>query len=315
VPYLRPTIRFLLQQKLLLIATALALALGIILGLDLLKSQSAAIDEIAQIKQTSDLNERTILYHHLLDRVGPTQAQDSLKNSGLPANGQTHLLNHTTGLYLYQKYGAAGLKLCRDYFLESCYHGFLIQAISDHGLDYLSQVMSSCQRSSGQVIAQCSHAFGHSFLALAGYAKLPDALTTCDQESQKIKTLIPFNCYDGAFMENVYGVHDGHPSPDRWLKSDDTSYPCDSPQIDPKYLTACWSNQPALIYQNFSSDLRKISSLCDKQDKDYQSACFSGLNRQINALAKSASDAPKLCLNEPSYRQQQCRQDNSSSFK
>lgn len=299
-------------QKPLLVATTLALILGVILALDILKSQpSKPQDEISQIKASADLNQQSLLYRHLLDRVGPSKAQDMLKNSDLPANGQTHLLNHTAGLYLYQKFGASGLAQCKDYFLESCYHGFLIQAISDHGLDYLEQVMDSCKKVNGQVIAQCSHAFGHAFLALDGYANLTQALQTCDNEYKKINTLIPFNCYDGVFMENIYGVHDGQPSPDRWLRSDDTSYPCDSPEIDNQYLTACWANQPALIYQNFSTNLRKISNLCDQlSNTNYQDSCFGGLNRQINALAKSQSDVTKLCQSEPSPKQQKCRQDN-----
>jgi hypothetical protein len=310
-------IRFLQYQKPLLIAMTLSLALGIVLSLDILKTQTdSSNDEITQIKASSDLNQQSLLYRHLLNRVGATAAQDMLKNSGLPANGQTHLLNHTTGLYLYQKFGASGLSKCKDYFLESCYHGFLIQAISDHGLSYLNQVMSACQRSGGQVAAQCSHALGHAFLALAGYSNLTNALKTCDNEAKKISSVITYNCYDGVFMENVYGVHDGYPSPNRWIKSDDQKYPCDAQQFDKKYLAACWSNQPALIYQNFSNDLEKTSSLCNSLDNStYQDLCFGGLNRQINVLTKASSDINKFCGVEPISRQEECRNQNLRSFK
>ena len=238
-----------------------------------------------------------------------------LKNAGLPANGQTHLLNHTVGLYLYQKYGASGLTQCKDYFLESCYHGFLIQAISDHGTSYLGQVMDACQKAGAEVVAQCSHAFGHAFLALNGYPKLPESLKMCDDQAIVINSLVPFNCYDGVFMENVYGVHDGHPSPDRWMDSNDTSFPCDSYKISSKYLSACWSNQPALIYQESNGSLASVSVVCDKlQNSDYQNACFSGLNRQINAIAKNSKDVADLCAAEPISWQQKCIQDNTSLF-
>jgi hypothetical protein len=302
--------------KLITITLVLSLALGISISLGFIESQpSIKNDEISQILSTNNLSEQTTLYRHLLDRVGPSQAQDMLAHAGLPTNGQTHLLNHTAGLYIYQKYGTASLKLCKTYFLESCYHGFLLQAVSDHGVDYLGQVMRECQKAGPEVSVQCSHSFGHAFLVLSGYNNLTEALQKCSNQSYVIKGLTTYNCYDGVFMENVYGIHEGTPSPNRWVDPNDTSYPCDAPQIDQKYLAACWSNQPALIYQNFSNDIGIISSLCNKlKNNDYQITCMSGLNRQINSLAKNSKDVLSLCNLEPTNFKQGCLTQNASSF-
>src|SRR4029077_20870048 len=103
---------------------------------------------------------------------------------------------------------------------------------------------------------------GHAFLALNGYAKLPETLKMCDDQSKTVKGLTPFNCYDGVFMENVYGIHDGHPSPNRWVETNDASFPCDSKKIAGQYLVACWSNQPSLLYEITGGNLSKVSASC-----------------------------------------------------
>src|SRR6185503_15409650 len=97
--------------------------------------------EIQQIKTTNNLQEQVGYYKKLIERVGPIQAQEDLYHSGLPFTGQTHLLNHTVGDYLYEKFGAAGLSQCKEYFLSSCYHGFILNAIGTGGLPEVAKVM------------------------------------------------------------------------------------------------------------------------------------------------------------------------------
>src|SRR5579864_7540808 len=60
--------------------------------------------EIAGIKNTRDIIKQVDLYKQLIERVGPIKAQDDLFTSGLPFDGETHLLNHTVGEWLYKKY-------------------------------------------------------------------------------------------------------------------------------------------------------------------------------------------------------------------
>jgi hypothetical protein len=92
-------------------------------------------------------------------------------------------------------------------------------------------------------------------------------------------------------MENIWGVHDGTPSPDRWVKDSDHIYPCDDKRIDTKYLLGCWSNQPSLMYQQFHGDLKKVADQCAKVKPDnFMEMCYNGLSRQIHPIAAGNLD-------------------------
>ena len=61
-------------------------------------------DMIVKIKATEDIKVQSKFYLKLIEKIGPEKAQEEFYHSGLPFNGQTHLLNHTVGDYLYKKY-------------------------------------------------------------------------------------------------------------------------------------------------------------------------------------------------------------------
>lgn len=269
------------------------------------ESVKAEEPEITAIKGTQVLGDQIEQYKKLIERVGPGEAQDDLYRSGLPFTGETHLLNHTVGDYLYKNFGDAGLVQCRDYFLSSCYHGFLLHAIADGGMKEITKIFEYCKAEGDAVASQCAHAMGHGFLANVGYKNLTKALKTCDEATTTIQGFPSFNCYDGVFMENIWAVHDGEPSPDRWVKPSDVMYPCDDSRISPKYLQGCWSNQPSLVYQFYQGDVKKIAdNLCAKvADVNYQQMCFDGLARQIHPLtAGSAATTLNLCSLMPSEK-------------
>lgn len=254
--------------------------------------------EITAIKNTTNIDEQVVIYKKLIDRVGPQQAQEDLKNSGLPFDGQTHLLNHTAGDWLYKKYGTEGLVFCRDYFLSSCYHGFVIYAIADRGFEGLLEIMSTCQQKGSPVAMQCAHAIGHGFLAWVGYVNLTSALLECDKLSDQSQNFPLYNCHDGVFMENVWAVHEtGKPSKERWVKDSDPVYPCNDTRIPQKYIKACWSNQPMRMYQMFNQDLVKVAKECLKLTNNiYQTTCFDALARQIHPLTNgNPNEVFRLC--------------------
>ncbi len=202
------------------------------------------------------------------------------------------------GDLLYETYGASGLSFCRDYFLSSCYHGFVIRAVGDGGMDMLAQVMEACLTKGQPVVIQCAHAIGHGFLAWVGYKDLLEALATCDTFATRSKNFPVYNCHDGVFMENIWAVHeDGRPSPDRWLKEDDPVYPCDERRIEHRYRKACWSNQPMRMYQMFGGDISRVSGYClGVFDRQHQETCFDGLARQIHPItAGSPAETFRLC--------------------
>ena len=271
--------------------------------------------EIEQIKASQNIDEQVKYYKKLIERVGPAEAQEELFHSGLPFTGETHLLNHTVGDWLYEQYGARGLPYCKEYFLASCYHGFVLRAIAVGGNAEIKNVMQKCEEGGTPIIIQCSHAIGHGFLTAAGYKNLLAGLKRCDEAAQEIPSLKLYNCHDGVFMENIFGVHDGEPSPDRWVKADDLIYPCDDPRIGEQYLNACWSNQPALLYQKTNGDLKKAGEICLAISNEGQrQTCLNGLARQIHPLTKGKADTTfHLCSFLPSFWMNYCIVTNAAA--
>ena len=274
-------------------------------------------EEITEIKVTQDMTARSQLYKKLIERVGPVQAQESLAHSGIPFDGQSHLLNHEVGEWLYSKYSTKGLAYCKDYFLSSCYHGYLIEFIADKGEDHLKDVMEECWKIGAPTATQCAHGIGHGLLAWNGYKNLPAALHDCDKVATQSPKFPTYNCYDGVFMENNWAVHeDGTPSPDRWYKADDPTYPCYDNAIDEKYRRACWSNQPQVMYKMFNGDISKVAKQCENiEATDYQETCFDSLARQINPVTQGNVDEVfKLCNVMPVGWKSKCVDSNVSAF-
>ena len=276
------------------------IALGIFFVLSRKSEENIAtkeVPEITAIKTTTNLKEQIVLYKQLIERVGPEQAQIDLYLSGLPFTGETHLLNHTVGDYLYEKHGPAGLPKCRDFFLSSCYHGFILHAIAEGGMEKVEESFAECIKYGHTVSSQCSHAIGHGFLTNVGYKNMLQALETCDVAERTMAGFPAFNCYDGVFMENIWAVHDGKPSPLRWVKEQDLVYPCNDKRIAEKYLLGCWSNQPSLVFQLTRGDIKKTGEVClDIENTEHERMCFDGLARQIHPITQGkTSSVFELC--------------------
>jgi len=250
------------------------------------KSSKAESSEIKEIKKLHEVSQRTEIYLRLMDRVGPEQAQEELYRSGLPFTGETHLLNHASGKFLYEKFGTSGLIQCKDYFLSSCYHGFTIELIAEEGLSGVNKVLEECQKVGITTLSQCMHSIGHGFVSWVGYKQLPQALELCDEVGSQFLNAPVFNCYDGVFMENVWGVHDGYPSPDRWIDNDDPLYPCYDSRIDQKYRLGCLANTATLMLKTFNGNLTKSGEVCFSiADSQERRGCFNNLARQIHPMS------------------------------
>ncbi len=272
--------------------------------------------EIIRIKTQKTTAEQSVELTKLLERVGPLEAQEELLRSGLPFTGETHLLVHTIGNYVYDEYGSEGLSYCKDYFLSACYHAFILNTLGDHGMTGMVEVMEHCNKAGPGVYPQCSHGAGHGFTAWHDY-DLVKALEMCDELGGKSPNFPHFNCYDGVFMENIWGVHDGAPSPKRWIKESDIHYPCNDSRIPEKYLKGCWSNQATLIYQHYKGDLRKTALACDAvANSEYRDTCYNNWARQIHPLTQGKLDKVfSLCaIATGDARKNQCIFDNMSAY-
>lgn len=264
-------------------------------------------NEIVLMKQNTNPAADAQLYRKLINRVGPVEAQERLLKSGLPFNGPTHLVNHESGNYLFETEGVAGLTKCREYFSGSCYHGFLLHLMGQpREEELIKQVVEHCRKEPGDVIVQCSHAIGHGLLAKHGYKNIPTALSNCERIEVYAPELDLMSCLDGVFMENVFGVHQGGPSPDRWVKPEDLTYPC-SDSVFADYLEPCWRNQVALINQFVGNDIPKLESYCrGLSDERIRTTCYSTMAGFVTSISDNESEYKEMCKQFHESWQERC---------
>lgn len=274
------------------------------------------IPELAQILGTKVQEERLLATRHLVERIGVEQALEILQHSSLPNTGEGHLAVHQIGFHAYKTYGVDAILHCKDYFLSACYHGAIIEAATDQGTDVIKKMTDRC-RGFGPRFFQCVHAAGHAINAIWNY-DLPSALKTCDDlydgDNQYPDTLT--SCHNGAFMENLFGVHDwgtGQEQKRDWLSSD-PYFPCDA--MGEKYQKGCWLNQAARIYQMYNLDIQKTANLCDAiGNTQYTDWCLDNLYRQIHPLTESnLTKVTQLCGQLGPQKQQNCIMVNAISY-
>lgn len=258
-------------------------------------------DEIRTISNITDTKKQAEMVKQTAEKYGPMQTLAFMKMSGLPYTGETHLLVHEIGNVAYAKYKDEALKYCDDSYLSACYHGVIINSLADNGMLGVATMIEKCIPSGPLVTSQCSHAAGHGFLAWVDY-KVTEALKMCDDLVKTNNSLPAFNCYDGVFMENIFGVHDGKPSPNRMVKQDDMHYPCNV--TEEKYQGGCWANQATLMYQLSGGDYKAMAKGCDDvKNPEFQATCYHNFARQIHPVTMGqAPKAVELCRNATSQK-------------
>lgn len=264
----------------------------------------------------SDQTVRLKAARRLVERVGVEEAQEILQASALPHTGEGHLAVHQIGFYAYQTLGPEAILKCKDYFLYACYHGVIIEAASGQGLETIAQMADLCKETSSRHF-QCAHAVGHSILAIWNY-DLPSALKDCDQIFAKEKEFPEAlsSCHNGAFMENLFGVHDWGKDVEikrDWL-SDDPYYPCNA--FEEKYQKGCWLNQAARIYVLQKGDLAKTKDVCEGiGNAQYTLWCIDNLARQIHPLTNGdINQVFPLCQQTGPFWYEKCVVVNAGSF-
>ncbi|EKD65696.1 MAG: hypothetical protein ACD_50C00012G0001, partial [uncultured bacterium] len=171
--------------------------------------------------------------------------------------------------------------------------GAIIEAATDQGIEAIAKMTDKCKDYSSRYF-QCAHAAGHAILAMWEY-DLPKALTTCDEIFTKEANFPDAlsSCHNGAFMENLFGVHDWgtENTPKRNWLSDDPYFPCNA--FGEEYQKGCWLNQAARIYQMNQGDIVKTAQICQEIGDDQKTAwCMDNLARQIHPM--TAGDISKV---------------------
>ncbi len=257
---------------------------------------TASPPELAELLAERDPVRQAKIVRRMAERYGPRETLGFMVRSGLPFTGETHLLVHEIGNVAYERYGQEALKECDDSFLSACYHAVILNELGDHGLKGLGEMVARCGQAGPHVLAQCSHAAGHGFLASSDYEFGP-ALASCDQLTLANSAIPLFNCLDGVFMENIFGVHGGAPSPKRLVRAEDPFYPCNI--MPERYQPGCWANQATLMYQLFGGDLRQVAKRCGQVSKPtFRDICYGNFARQIHPLTQGQTErAIALCAN------------------
>lgn len=275
-----------------------------------------SVPEMVEI-MSDDQTTRRLATRRLAERVGVEQALEIVEASDLPHTGEGHLAVHEIGFYAYRTYGVEAILHCKDYFLYACYHGTIIEAASDEGLETVAKMADKCKGSAGRYF-QCAHATGHSLLAMWNY-DLPEALSDCDEifEPETDFQGALSSCHNGAFMENLFGVHDfetGKEIPRDWLRDDDPYFPCNA--FEDKYQKGCWLNQAARIYTVMGGDVVKTRESCEQTgNSQYTEWCMNNLARQIHPMTLGQVDKVyELCQQVGNYWYENCIVVNSGSY-
>lgn len=279
-------------------------------------SNQKEVPEMKDILQNDSQDKRLKAARKLVERVDVEEALEILEHSTLPHTGEGHLVVHQIGFYAYKKYGLDSILKCKDYFLYACYHGAIIEAASDQGFESIAKMTDKCKASPVRHF-QCVHAAGHAILAIWNY-DLPKALNTCDELYEKDRQFPEAltSCHNGAFMENLFGVHDfatGKAPVRDWL-SDDPYFPCN--YFGEKYQQGCWLNQAARIYQMNQGDVAKTAQICQETGNDqFTTWCMDNLARQIHPLTNGdPAKAFELCKKEGENWVNNCLVVNAGSF-
>ena len=270
------------------------------------QTRSGKHPEIQEILALSETPERSEVFQKLLERVGAEEAQEALVHSGLPPTGETHLIQHLVGGYLYETEGSAGIVKCKLYFQGACYHDFIILLLSREGENALTDAMDECKKFGQSTANICSHGIGHGFLVWYGYGRLVEAAEGCDRMAEKVENFSMTHCLEGVFMENQWALHAGGESPDQWLSETDPYYPCSDPRIKNEWLLGCWTNQGAVMFHFFKGNIREATDACrGLPNPDYRRSCLESLVRQIHPYTENkVLSAISMCTEMGEWKNQ-----------
>ncbi len=292
---------------------------------------------------------------YVLDRsqsAGALSAQEYIifaEKEGVVGINECHYLGHALGGYLV-KNGMTAEEVFMD-FLPFCTSGYAHGAIyalldekADHGSGVdIQGIAAICLTKKDPASGGCLHGVGHAivslnedniFLAL----KICDEIANTDQHDRD-------NCYDGAFMQNVFDFYQWtfkKDSPkDQYRKKDDPLFPCGI--VEEKYRPRCYFMNAAIgtiasykrgyitdlteignrvpdVYKHgfwygigrasntiFRGDQVKVRSTCQSLPYPAKDYCFGGASAQIMLVdGGSYTRAETFCRSLPQASSQNC---------
>ncbi len=193
-----------------------------------------------------------------------------------------HVAIHFFGDLLYKKEGTQGLTVCEEAlgFGSSCYHSFVLRAVSEKGLAGLKELDRIC-RDKFRSQFECQHGLGHGLIEYFGYKpeNLLEALKSCEA-TNNIATSFPFpGCEWGAFMEYNLQVEITDKSIYLNVRKLDLEHPYEPCPIVPEKLqTTCYGGLVFWWDKFLGKNYAKFGELCnDVTEIKNKEACFFGV--------------------------------------
>lgn len=187
-----------------------------------------------------------------------------------------HYITHIFGEQLYKKEGLSGVTVCDGYFAYGCYHGFIISAIQDKGVEIVLQLSEECIRKNGPQETGCRHGIGHGLLEYLGGNQLQKALEICST----LQKVSPLGCTQGVFMEynrpGMMGMSNQFLGLRKLEDEKKLLEPCSS--LPEKFMISCYYEQSQWWVGVLQGDYKRIGTLCaGLGGKDVSKSCVLGV--------------------------------------
>lgn len=201
-----------------------------------------------------------------------------------------HDASHVVGELLYAYTGDAGkaLAICTNACHQGCQHGAIGAAFrtepsaasGGNPLPSAAAMADLCARHNTSIggYRLCIHGLGHAFM-IAQSGDVLTSLANCD--ALGLTGVSAELCWTGVFMENARNTAgSGHSR--AYLRDDDPLFPCTMPQLEEKYLRACYRQVPVKAGQDGFT-------ICRQAPPSWRENCAEGLGIGI---AAEISDSP-----------------------
>lgn len=220
--------------------------------------------------------------------TGPTVAYHLLKIRYADTTPMVrHTMAHIFGETLYSKSGLSGFSVCDTDFNYGCYHGFLLRAVSENGLDVVTSLDDACFEADPNRPSTCQHGLGHGILEYLGEKNVVQALQIC-------KTLREVEeyagCTAGVFMDyNIFATRtpEGEYTVDsRAIQSDVDLYtPCTD--IPEEFRSSCYHELPQWWNTHYRMEFKRQGEFCNGiASESGKRACYFGLGGIIAGFSQ-----------------------------
>jgi hypothetical protein len=207
---------------------------------------------------------------------GEVEAYDELKKRlNSFSSPRTHQFVHIFGEELYEVGGPEAMVVCDQSFGFGCYHGFMLSAIGDRGVEIVEQLDKICAEKYGEYGLGCNHGIGHGIMDYFGQERLSEALNECAKLKWHGKLM---GCQGGAFMEYFFPSTVGQESPVKNVQFDEKSPYVECQKVDERFRLACYYELTTWWKKSQRFENDRIAELCSNIHNNLEKeVCFLGL--------------------------------------